>query len=340
MKPLLLVANPTAQSGRNAERIERARELLRERGFLVELFPTLAAGQTVATLAARLAQAKDELVVSMGGDGTFREVAAGILDSGRAAAVTLGMIPTGTANDQGKSFGLQATPASLARNVEVIARGHTTTLDAGDLQLCDAKGEPDARAWFFDSAGWGLSARVLAVRNQDRRIVERLGPWKEIYRDQLVYAGALLRTFLEAQVIDDKFSAVVEADGRTHTFHGLTDLVIKATRVYGGAWVFDRESRHDDGLFELVVFRGKREWMSKAIVDLDGNPVTEDMLNQIGVEHSRPSSASHFDVTLAPEGTVPIAAQIDGEEFPCSHQFRVTVHPRAIRLIVPELGGG
>jgi diacylglycerol kinase family enzyme len=85
----------------------------------------------------------------------------------------------------------------------------------------------------------------------------------------------------------------------------------------------------------LCVFRGKREWASKAIVDLDGNPLGEELLNEIGVEHSKPIRASRFEITLAPEGTVPIFAQIDGEELGATNQCRVEVLPRALTLIVP-----
>lgn len=335
MASLLLVGNPTAQSGKNAERIRHARSMFQEHGVEAELFPTLPGGRTIDALRARLDAGTERVVVAMGGDGTFREVASGILSCQRAADIALGMLPTGTANDQGKSFGLEATEEALPRNVAVVVAGNETRLDAGELFLLGDDGGVEERALFFDSAGWGLSARVLAVRNRDRAIVAGLGPLKELYRDQLVYAGALIRTFLEAQVIDDKFTAVVEADGTTHTFHGLTDLVIKGTRVYGGAWVFDRDSRHDDGAFELVVFRGKREWASKAIVDLDGNPVTEEMLNRIGIAHSKPIRARHFEITLAPEGEVAICAQVDGEEFRSTSLSRINVLERALRLIVP-----
>ena len=34
---------------------------------------------------------------------------------------------------------------------------------------------------------------------------------KTLYRDHLVYAGALLRVFLESYVVDDRFSAEIEA---------------------------------------------------------------------------------------------------------------------------------
>jgi diacylglycerol kinase family enzyme len=334
MKQVLLAANPTAQSGKNAARIERVSALFRERGIHAELFPTLPDGATSDALIERLRRGDHSVVVAMGGDGTFREVATGVVRSEQAADVAMGVLPTGTANDQGKSFGLSASPDALARNVEVIALGNETKLDAGVLESLDGDGV-SRPTLFFDSAGWGLSARVLFARNRDREFVAKLGMLKELYRDHLVYAGALLRTFLEAQVVDDKFSAVVDVDGASRTFHGLTDLVIKGTRIYGGAWVFDPTSRHDDGEFELIVFRSKREWISKAISDLDGNPVNAEMLSTLGVDHSKPLRGSRFEITLAQEGVVPIAAQIDGEEHARSYHMRITVQKQALRLIVP-----
>src|SRR6185369_12154523 len=145
------------------------------------------------------------------------------------------MLPTGTANDQGRSFGLEASEDALPRNVAVIAARRETRLDAGRIHAMTGEGATVARSVFFDSAGWGLSARTLAARNADRRLVEHLGPLKEIYRDQLVYAGALLRTFLESYVVDDKFGARAVADGHEVDLRGLTDLIVKGTRLYGGA---------------------------------------------------------------------------------------------------------
>jgi diacylglycerol kinase family enzyme len=336
VKPLLLVANPTAQSGKNAARIEQVEKLFRERGIHGELLPTLPDGATATALTERLNRKGDPLVVAMGGDGTFREVATGILHSARPSDVLMGFLPTGTANDQGKSFGLSADSDALADNVDVIVAGNETMLDAGRLESLDAAGRTLHETLFFDSAGWGLSARVLSVRNRDRDQIERFSILKEFYRDHMVYAGALLRTFLESHVVDDKFSAAVEIDGVTHTFHGLTDLIVKGTRLYGGAWVFDRTSRHDDGAFELIVFRGKREWLSKAIVDLEGTPLSAERLAKVGVEHSIPLRGSRFEMTLAQEAGVPIAAQVDGEELECSYQVRIQVMERALRLIVPR----
>ena len=178
---------------------------------------------------------------------------------------------------------------------------------------------------------------MLAQRNVDRKVVEGLGPLKELYRDQAVYAGAFLRTFLESYVVDDKLRVTGTLDGVPFELDGLTDLIVKNTRVYAGAWVFDTTSRHDDGLFELVPFQGKRDWASKAIVDIDGNPITEAMLNEVGIEHSKLARASKMDFTIhAPEGGAKLAAQIGGEEWPASEHVQIEVRARALRLLVPE----
>ncbi|MBX3190656.1 MAG: hypothetical protein KF819_26890 [Labilithrix sp.] len=329
----LLVGNPTAQSGKNKERIDRALALMKSAGIEADLLPTLPGGKTIGAVRDALDGGSHRVVVAMGGDGTFREVAAGLFTSKRREEVAMGMLPTGTANDQGKSFGLEASPEALERNVDVIRGGHETRLDAGIFRSGGPTAAPD---YFFDSAGWGLSARVLAQRNQDRALVETLGPLKEIYRDHAVYAGAFLKTFLESYVVDDKLRVVANLDGQRVEIEGLTDLIVKNTRVYAGAWVFDRTSRHDDGAFELVPFRGKRDWASKAIVDLDGNPVTEEMLNEIGVEHSKPIRASRIDLEIFdPPGGAALAAQIDGEEWPAHARVTIEVSARALRLVVP-----
>jgi diacylglycerol kinase family enzyme len=330
----LLVGNPTAQSGKNQVRIERAREFFRAAGVACDFLATEPEGKTTFAVTRAIDDGAYRCVITMGGDGTFREVAAGILDSTKKDAVALGMLPTGTANDQGRSFGLEAGDDALERNLGVILAAKETRLDAGKLEI--PAGQSVQSAWFFDSAGWGISARVLRERNVEREVVGRIPVLRDVYRDQLVYAGVLLRVFLDSYVVSDKFDAEVEADGMKYELRGLTDLIVKGTRVYGGAWVFDKHAKHDDGKFEIVPFQGKRDWTSKAIVDLEGNPITEEMLAAIGVEHSRSVSASRIAFKFRVwEGAAPFAAQIDGEELAATERVAIEVVPRALRLIIP-----
>jgi diacylglycerol kinase family enzyme len=330
MGKTLVVGNPTAQSGKNEERIATALECFRAHGACVELLPTLPGGATIGAVRAAIDAGGVDVVVAMGGDGTFREVASGIIESARREEIAMGMIPTGTANDQGKSFGLSASAGAIPRNVEVIVAGSETRLDAGVLTMAGV------RSLFFDSAGWGLMARTLQQRNKDRKLVDSLGPLKAIYRDQAVYAGAFLKTFLESYVVDDHFEVVATLDGVRHEIDHVTDLVLKNTRVYAGAWVLDPTSRHDDGALEMIPFRGKRDWASKAIVDLDGNPLDEAAVNQIGIEHTKPMRFRRAEIEITmPEGGAENAAQLDGEEVEASTRATVEVVPQAIRLIVP-----
>ncbi len=333
----LLVGNPTAQSGKNRRRIEQARSLLEQAGVRCDFLPTEPLGKTVELVRNAVNTKGYSVVIAQGGDGTFREVGAGILTSERSGAVALAMLPTGTANDQGKSFGLHAGEDALGSNVSVIASGYETRIDAGWIVARTGSTEEPTVACFFDSAGWGISARILAARNADRRIVQQLRPLGAIYRDHLVYAGAALRVFLESYVVTDKFNVHIEYDGHSQHLSGLTDLIVKGSRVYAGAWVFDRTSKHDDGLFEVVPFRGKRDWTSKAIVDLQGNPITEEILNTIGIRHSQPFRVSRAKLSFyLPRAALPLAAQVDGEEFPATPEVEIKVDRQALRLIVPE----
>ena len=63
-------------------------------------------------------------------------------------------------------------------------------------------------------------------------------------------------------------------------------------------------------------FAGKLDWLSKAIGHLDGNPITPEALSTIGVTHSESVRAKRIEFHFHPRSKeVPLAAQIDGEEF-------------------------
>ncbi len=337
MASYLVVGNPTAQSGKNEKRIELAVEHFKAAGVRCDFIATQPEGKTIETVRYVLDHGGHDVVVAMGGDGTFREVASALLDSARRTEVALAMLPTGTANDQGRSFGLSSDPDELEHNVRVALARRETALDGGRLTSRDASGNALFTGYFFDSAGWGISARVLARRNMDRRIVERVPIVRELWRDHALYATAALATFLESYVVSDKFAVRASVDGKPLTLSRLSDLIVKNTRVYAGAWVLDRTSRHDDGYFEAVPFRGKRDWTSKILVDLEGNPLTEERLNALGVRHSRPFRFRRLDLAFhAPRGGAPLAAQMDGEEVPFGPRATIEVLPRVLRLVVPS----
>jgi hypothetical protein len=126
----------------------------------------------------------------------------------------MGMLPTGTANDQGKSFGLAAGAGALADNVAVIAGGRVTAIDAGRIEVIAGEARVIHRDLFFDSASVGFGADALVARNRDRELVGKIPLAGFFYRDMLVYAGAVVRKFAESYVSDVKFDLASRSTAR------------------------------------------------------------------------------------------------------------------------------
>lgn len=209
----------------------------------------------------------------MGGDGTFHEVANGLLASGRLAdgsVLPLALIPAGTGNNQARALGipLDDLDAAAAR----IAAGVTTPMDGGRVTAWNANGAQPGEAWAFDSVGFGFSARTLQYRFKDKAEVEQMPLWRAIYRGELVYAGAVVRALFGSSFEDHRFDPLVTTPHGTRLYEDLHDLVVNNTRYYARAWVLDQSSWHDDGEMELLPIRGLDEWAERALVDLDGSP--------------------------------------------------------------------
>jgi diacylglycerol kinase family enzyme len=334
-KPAALVGNPTAQSGKAAEWIRTARALLDEAQVPHRFIPTEPAGKTIDRVRDAIDDEGARVVIYMGGDGTFAEVAKGIFASQHPAACVMGMLPTGTANDQGKSFGLESGPGSLAHNVAVIAAGETVGCDVGALVVARDMKEVH-RDLFFDSFSIGLGAATLETRNRDRERVGQIPGLGAIYRDQLVYAGAMFRRLVESYVVDIKFDLDAVIDGVVHPFQSLLDVILKNTKIFGGEWIFDPATESDDGKFELVPITGRRDFGAKLLGTLRGSPVGIDDLSALGFEHAAPLAGSKFELAVRTHGGQLPAAQIDGEELPAGDRYYVEVIPRALRLIVPR----
>jgi diacylglycerol kinase family enzyme len=320
----LLVGNPSAQSGKARAAIETATAMLRERGVDVVAIDTEPGGRTPGLVAHAIGEHEPDAVLCLGGDGTFNEVARGILASERT--IPMGMMPMGTANDQGRSFGLEPGAGHLARHVDVILSGHRTQLDVGVIQAISS-GAVEREGLFFDGASFGLAPDILAVRNRDRGEIAKIPVLGQLYRDRAVYVGAAIDRILASFVEPTKFDAVVETESWERTWRGLTDLVIKATPIFAGGWVFDRRAEPDDGLFEAIPVKSRREWIARVIGDLAANPLPPPR------EHL---AAKRFEIHFYRPGGEEIASQIDGEEWARSDRFRIEVRANALSLYTPK----
>lgn len=324
----LLVGNPTARSGKGLAHLDAILQHMRAIGADITLHKTLPDGKTPASVARAVDTGNWDVVIYAGGDGTFAEVAKGILLAARP--VPMGLMPGGTANDQGQSFGLASGIAAVEQQVEVLLAHHVVHMDAGRLTRLGADDSKKETDLWFDNMGFGFAASVLATRNRDRSVVGKIPLLREIYRDQAVYAGAVVQEAIRSFVEPTTFDAEVRVDGELHTFDGLTDIVINNTPVFGGEWIPVRDATATDGQLDLIALRGQRQLLSSLVTD-HKSTVSWDLP---GIETTALRGKA-FDITLFQPRGGDVPSQIDGEEWLPGTRFQVHVGEAVLPVIVP-----
>jgi diacylglycerol kinase family enzyme len=219
----VLIFNPKAGGQRAAARVTQLQRLLRQSGFETEAVATSGPGDATG-LARRWAErAEIEAVFALGGDGTQREVAAGLLGS----PVALCPLPGGTTNVLARALGLPLSPEKVAQRAAAFVR---RPLDVG---LCN--GEP-----FLMMASWGLDAAVLAAQNP--ALKARLGRLGVLAPAVKAWWRYPYRPFQ------------VEAAGQSFE----ASFVVAANiHLYGGAFRIAPQAQADSGRLEVVAFEGR-----------------------------------------------------------------------------------
>lgn len=103
-KKMLLILNPKSGRCKGVKKLNEVIQVAQNRGYFPTVLITQKAGD--AEEFARLYGGQADLVACIGGDGTFSEVASGMIHGGHD--VPLGYIPAGSTNDYAASLGLSA----------------------------------------------------------------------------------------------------------------------------------------------------------------------------------------------------------------------------------------
>ncbi len=282
---IALAANRASGGGLDPDPLAEA---MRKHGAEVEVF-----GCEQEDLERAAAWGPDRLAVA-GGDGTIGPAAelAGRID------VPLAVLPTGTANDFARAYGVPGNPVEAA---ELAATGdRTRPLELGRL----ADGRP-----FVNVASAGLAS--VAARNA-QPLKPRLGP--------LAYGVGALR----AATRERPLPVTVRADGRTVFDDGAWQVIVAVSGAFGGGSGV-AEADPDDGVLDVVVLpAGSRVGLARRAWGLR----TRTIAQQSDVPHEQ----AHEIAVDLPAGS---EINVDGE-IRTGGLERVTVEARAFRLVVPE----
>jgi diacylglycerol kinase (ATP) len=302
-----VILNPSAGGGAAGRAWPRAAAQLRDAIGPFELAMTGGRGEATALTRAAVENGYRR-IVAVGGDGTINEAVNGLpIGTAAAADLVFGFVTCGTGGDFRRSFGIEAGCSDAIRR---LARCETRPIDLGQVSFEDDAGRPCHRL-FVNIASFGLSGLTDRMVNR-RRGVKRMG-------GRLLFLGTSLAAFATY-----RFQSVrLGIDGRSLEAE-INTVAVANGRCFGGGMQVAPDADPADGLFDVVVIRGRAKL-----------GLLKDMNHIYRGEHVRHSSVEVFrarEVTAEPLCKEPVLLDIDGED-PGRLPARFEILPGALRLI-------
>ncbi len=230
--------NPASGRGRGALRMPRYLSLLEAH------LPGFRHGVTTRpgeeSVLAEQALGEDvDLIVAVGGDGTWSNVADRIVASGRDG-VALGLLAAGTGNDFGRNFGLsRRTPEAAVRT---LSEGRTVRVDVGRVtsggRALDASAGTPATSGprhFINVLGFGFDVAVLEAAKGAR-----------ILKGELLYKVTALRQLLAFRGIS--LTLTPEREPTLEGRHLM--LTVSNGPFFGGSFPIAPAAELTDGLLD------------------------------------------------------------------------------------------
>ena len=219
MKKCVILCNPNSGSNDKDKIINDFVKILASENYETEVFYTKYSGHA-KEIVKNLNDV--DLLISLGGDGTFNEVVSGNIK--RKDKLLLSHIPLGTANDLGAMFGMGKDPVN---NLKLILAGVERKLD-----ICTINNQP-----FVYVAGLGKFINV--AYETPRNLKKRYG--------YLAYLINGVKSFFQKTNL---FEVTYEANGEV--CKGLYSFILICNASRMGGFDFFKDVKMNDGLIEVL----------------------------------------------------------------------------------------
>ena len=221
MKKCVVVYNPNSGKYNKEETLPKIKQLLEEYDYSVEVIATRCRGDATSIVANIEYQ---DLLISIGGDGTFNEVMTGNFK--RKDRLVLCHLPSGTTNDIGSMWGYGK---NMINNLKLALNGQVKRID-----ICTINDKP-----FVYSAGFGKFMNI--PYETPRELKKRLG--------HLAYIKEGIKDFFRKIKLYD---ISYEIDGEKYRGLFSFALITNANRV-AGINNFYKVIKLDDNKFEVLL---------------------------------------------------------------------------------------
>ena len=227
-KKILIVLNPKAGTKQANKYLADIIEIFCKAGYEVSVRTTLKRGDGKDYVAKNCR--RFDIIVPVGGDGTFNEVVAGIRESG--VHKTIGYIPAGSTNDYGESIGLSKKILQAAKD---IVSGEVKKFDLGEFN-----GRP-----FSYVASFGMFTQASCQANQD-------------LKNDLGHLAYIMQGFKELKNIR-KEHLKITVDGKEKEGDYVLGTISNSTSIAGILKVKKKDVDLNDGLFEVILVKAPKD---------------------------------------------------------------------------------
>ena len=296
MKKLLLIMNPYAGQKKANRVLTEIIEIFNRADYEVMVYMT--AGQGDAEKAAMRYAGQMDVIVCCGGDGTFNETVAGILNSG--TDVPIGYIPAGSTNDFAASMKL---PLDILQAARGIAHGQERRVDVGSF----------GGRFFSYVASFGAFTRTSYTTPQSAK-------------NTLGHLAYLLSGIQELSQIKARRLRFELPDGKVLEDDYIFGAISNSTSMGGVLTLSPDRVDMTDGKLELMLVRAPKDAfeLTDCLVALQKQTYNCAMMTFLSTERMTVTAPADMEWT------------IDGERQTPVEHVRVECLQNALRIVYPE----
>ena len=294
-----LIYNPRSGQRDLTTDIRAVRKYLTSHGWDVDLFVENDA-QRITELTKEAADARYDVVVASGGDGTISRVVNGLARTDTA----LGVLPAGTGNAWATEMGIPVskvfTRHALLEAADVLLRSEIRLLDLGTA----------GDNYFLMWAGVGLDAKITGEVNWElRRHIGNLATWITGFQVAAEYPGTPANIIVDGKVFRSQFILTVIGNAQS----------------YAGAVRMTPIARMDDGLLDVCVLKGK-----------GFSDTLKHLVNIFSQTHMESSEVEYYQgEKIRIEADEPLPIHLDGDLMGYT-PTEFTIAPKSLRVILPQ----
>jgi YegS/Rv2252/BmrU family lipid kinase len=232
VQKITFIINPVAGPHDNLKYWEALKKLLEKNSIPFRTKITKHKNHAAHLAQNQIKQEKNAVIVSIGGDGTFNEVASELVNS----EASLGHIPRGSGDGLARMLGIHGS----LKNVKSYLANHTIQkIDAGKI----------GEKYFFCTAGFGFDALIARYFEKSNK------------RGLKSYVFFIIKSFFRYKGVEADF----ELDGERFSGQFFTVTIANANQYGNNAYIAPR-AEINDGFLDVTLIRPFPLWYTPLII--------------------------------------------------------------------------